>query len=260
MRNLERGANVSLSTDVRRPAGGGDDPPDGRRDAQYEKSYLLIGILVGIVGTALPLIFIVGEKFFLGEGWHVRGSISAYYHTTMRDVFVAGLCVTGFLLATYRAGEPRKPEFWASLIAGVTVLGVVFFPTGRPGLLPETLRCGPGQDLPGCSPVQQRLGEVQAAAIHFGCALVFILTLAALCFVFARHREDSWRGVQIVCGVVIIAAVAGIIAGEANDVALGELTPLYVGEVVSVWAFAVSWLVESRCSWHGLRATPNRAA
>ena len=52
----------------------------------------------------------------------------------MQDVFVSGLCVIGFLLATYMAGEFRTWDFWASLIAGLAVLGVVFFPTSRPGL------------------------------------------------------------------------------------------------------------------------------
>jgi hypothetical protein len=30
------------------------------------------------------------------------------------------------------------------------------------------------------------------------------------------------------------------------DVTMGELTPLYVGEVVSVWAFGISWLLTGR--------------
>jgi hypothetical protein len=206
----------------------------------------VIGFAVGIVGTLLPLAFIVGERFFLGGGWHVRGSISAYYHTSMQDLFVGGLCVTGFLLATYRAGEPRKPEFWASLIAGVAVLGVVFVPTARPGLLPGDPRCGPGAHRPGCSPIEDRLGEVLTATIHFGCALVFILTLAAICFVFARNQDDpAIKVVQVACGMIIIFAVIGVVAGELEGVMFGELTPLYLGEVVAVWAFAASWLVES---------------
>jgi len=221
---------------------------------RYTRSYVLIGAIVGVVGVLLPVIFIVGEKFFLGGGWHVRGSISAYYHTSMRDVFVAGLCVTGFLLATYRSGEPRKREFWVSLISGVAVMGVVFFPTGRPGLQPGAPKCGVIPEPAGCSPIQQMFGEVPVATVHFGCALVFILTLAAICFVFASHEGNKASRVQIVCGVTIIAAVLGVIVGELMDVALGELTPLYVGEVVSVWAFAVSWLNESVRAWRELRA------
>jgi hypothetical protein len=199
------------------------------------------------------LAFIAGEGFLFGGGWHVRGSISAYYHTSMHDLFVAGLCVTGFLLATYRSGEPKKPEFWASLIAGVAVLGVAFFPTGRPGLLPGDPRCGGAEEPPGCAPIQQQWGEVFVAGVHFGCALAFILTLAVICFVFARHDGNKAARLQIVCGVVIILAVVGIIVGELIDATFGELTPLYVGEVVAVWAFAVSWLAESVRAWREVR-------
>jgi hypothetical protein len=52
----------------------------------------------------------------------------------MQDIFVGGLYIIGFLLATYMAGEFDTMDFWASLIAGVAVLGVVYFPTTRAGL------------------------------------------------------------------------------------------------------------------------------
>ena len=103
------------------------------RDVAYTRSYRVMRLVVGFLGVALPLAFIIGEAFFLRGSVHVRGSISAYYHSPMQDVFVGGLCVIGFLLATYMAGEFRTWDFWASLIAGLAVIGVVFFPTSRPG-------------------------------------------------------------------------------------------------------------------------------
>jgi len=60
--------------------------------------------IIGIIGIVLPILLIAGEAFFLRGGVHVRGSLSAYYHTSVSDVFVAGLCVTGFFLATYMVG------------------------------------------------------------------------------------------------------------------------------------------------------------
>jgi hypothetical protein len=226
--------------------GGGGGNGNGTR---YQQSYIIIGALVGIIGVLLPFVFIIGEAFFLRGGVHVRGSISAYYHTSMRDMFVAGLCVTGFLLATYRSSEVRKPEFWLSLGAGVAVIGVVFFPTGRPGLAENAQRCGTTPEPVGCSAVQQYFGEVTVAAFHFGFALAFILMLAAISFVFARHPGNKASKLQIICGLTIVAAVLGVVIGELNDFAVWELTALYLGEVISVWAFAVSWLAESRRAW-----------
>ena len=46
------------------------------------------------------------------------------------------------------------------------------------------------------------------------------------------------------CGWVILGAVAWA--------AIWELTPLYVGEVISVWAFGGAWLLKSRDLWAAL--------
>jgi hypothetical protein len=217
----------------------------------YVKSYLLIRTVVGIIGIALPFVFIIGEAYFLSGDVHIRGSISAYYHTSMRDIFVGALCVTGFLLATYMSAQTNTLDFWFSLVAGVAVLGVVFFPTGRPGLTPDAPRCGTVPMPPGCSPVQQKLGETLTAGIHFACAVVFILCLAAVAFLFA-YRETRYEhnaamaNTQKVCGWVIIAAVVWVVVGELLKLTIWELTPLYLGEVISVWAFGVSWLLKGR--------------
>lgn len=229
--------------------GGGGGSGNGIR---YQRSYIIIGALVGIIGVLLPFVFIIGEVFFLRGGVHVRGSISGYYHTSMRDVFVAGLCVTGFLLATYRSSEVRTREFWFSLVAGIAVIGVVFFPTGRPGLAENAALCGTAPEPPGCSPVQQHFGETFVATLHFGCALAFILSLALICFVFARQGGNTSAKLQVSCGWTIIAAVVGAVVGELNDFAAWELTALYLGEVISVWAFALSWLAESRRAWRAI--------
>ena len=220
----------------------------------YVRSYLLIRTLVGLLGILLPLLFIVGEAAYLRGGVHVRGSLSAYYHTSMRDIFVAGLCVIGFLLATYLSGRVRTWDFWLSLVAGVAVIGVVFFPTSRPALAPDDPRCGATPVPAGCSPVQQQLGEQLVAGIHFTCAVVFVLSLAAIAFLFAYRATQyennrTMAAVQRVCGWVIIAAVVGAIVGELADVRVWELTPLYMAEVASVWAFGTSWLLQGRALW-----------
>jgi len=219
--------------------------------------------VVGIIGIALPLVLIAGDAFFLGGGVHVRGSLSAYYHTSMRDLFVASLCVTGFFLATYMAGTKTR-DFYLSLVAGLAVIGVVFFPTMRPHLLPDAPRCGVTPMPEGCSSIQQQLGERLVASIHFTFAATFILSLAAMCFfVFAKGEKDRskrpematkpWMAtVQEACGWVILGAVALATVGGLLNVTMWELTPLYLGEVISVWAFGVAWLLKARDLWKAL--------
>ncbi len=169
----------------------------------------------------------------------------------MQNIFVGSLCVTGFLLITYMAGMPRTWDFWLSLIAGVAVLAVVFFPTWRPNVPTGAPLCGSNPSPPGCSPLEQALGEALTARIHAAAAAVFILCLAAISFLFARREKthnhnDSRKRFHIFCGAVILIAAAWAVIGGALKIDIGELTPLYVGEIISVWAFGASWLAKGK--------------
>jgi len=109
---------------------------------------------------------------------------------------------------------------------------------------------------PSCSFVEQQLGEHTTALIHAGCAVAFIVSLAVMSFLFAASEVQStdgrvmvpgkrWfssrarRWIYIVCGLIILAAGAWAFWGAG----VWQLTPLYIGEVVSVWAFGISWLL-----------------
>ena len=214
-----------------------DDPDD-----RYIQSYLWIRTIVGFVGLALPVTFIIGEAFLDG-GVSVRGSISAYYHSPMRDVLVGGLCVIGVLLATYMSGKVRSLDFWLSLMAGIMVLFVALFPTGRSAGRPP---CDAMYE--GCSFTQLRPGDPWTGRIHSTAAAIFILSLAVTAFLFAyrsaKHDEDrpSRMYLQLACGVLIILAVLWVTLG----VTIKGVTPLYLGEVVAVAAFGLSWFARGR--------------
>jgi hypothetical protein len=228
----------------------------GSRDEAYTRSYRVIRLVVGFLGIALPLIFIFVEAYLLKGSVHVRGSLSEYYHSPLQDVFVGGLCVIGVLLATYMAGEWKTLDFWASLIGGVAVLGVVFFPTMRSGLPKGAPLCGSIPQPASCSFVEQQLGEHPTAVIHATCAIVFIASLALMSFLFAasevlakdeRSKVPFWRRLKsrarfwiyAACGTIIVTAGIWAFAGAG----IWQLTPLYIGEVASVWAFGISWLL-----------------
>ena len=236
--------------------------PAARRDEAYTRSYRAIRLALGFLGIALPFVLIIAEASSLRGEVHVRGSLSAYYHTSMQDIFVGALWVIGFLLMTYMAGETKTPDFWVSLVAGVAVLGVVFFPTSRSGLQPGAPACESNPIPPSCSLTEHSLGEHTTAVIHAVCAVVFILCLAVMSFLFALSRitrdgertragssQKTARRRQAVfwthgaCGVAILLAGGWAFLGRALHATIWELTPLYVGEVVSVLAFGLSWLL-----------------
>ena len=194
----------------------------------------------------------------------------------MQDVFVGGLCVIGFLLATYMAGEARTWDFWASLIAGLAVLGVVFFPTTRSGLPAGAPACGSVPEPSGCSAVEQTLGEHQTAVIHGACAIVFILFLAVMSFLFATSEvlssKDRPRGPGRSGGQGLFQEPGAVLdshllhaghpgrrgMGILRAQASGQLTPLYIGEVASVWAFALSWILAGLPNTAPARAKTSR--
>jgi hypothetical protein len=246
------GHMLRLTTDTFEHPASMDDRSDPA--VLYVRSYLLIRTVVGVIGILLPIILIIGEAYFLKGSVHVRGSLSAYYHSSMQDIFVGGLCVTGLLLITYMAGMPKTWDFWLSLIAGLAVLVVVLFPTWRPGVPHGAPLCGSNPPPLGCSPTEQALGEALTARIHATAAAVFILSLAAISFLFARREKkydhSNFRTrFHIVCGVAILAAVAWVVIGGALKIDIWELTPLYVGEIISVWAFGASWFLKGEDLW-----------
>ncbi len=146
--------------------------------------------------------------------------------------------------------------------------------TGRRNIKDGAPLCGTDPEPPGCSTVEQQFGETLVATAHFVAAVVFILCLATICFYWAwldakrRLKVEKERGnedvnfrdllltgrsaFQMGCGAVIVLAVAWVAVGGVLQADTWELTPLYIGEVVSVWAFGVAWLFSSWDLWKEL--------
>ncbi len=245
LRSGGTGVRRSANTDVERAA---------------MRSYAWMRLVVGGIGALLPTVLLVGDAFFLDAPFKARDSISAYYHTSMRDWFVGTLCVIGVMLITYMLGEWRqgKGEFWISTIAGLGLLGVAFFPTERSGVPASGPHCGDAGVLmpPGCTDLEQRLGEVRVGDVHLTCAAVALTCLGLLAYRFGRrdwaralpgHRRLAI--LEFVCAGVIGAALLLALAGWAFTFRVGSLTPLYLGEVVTVYAFAVSWIAQGVDLW-----------
>ena len=90
---------------------------------------------IGVLGLALPWALALGENLrdrYLSSGsaagrWILEGSISAYYHTGMREVFVAILAALGIFLLCYKG--PEKWDVLAAKIAGASAILVALLPT-----------------------------------------------------------------------------------------------------------------------------------
>ncbi len=233
------------------------DPKAEHGSTQYVKSYLLIRLVIGIIGIMLPLALFSGGYAFEDSKIFELGSLSAYYHTGVRDIFVGGLVLIGVFLMTYMAFEGAILDNTVSTLAGLAALGVALFPTKVPN---------PCLTEPHC-PSQTRLQDVWSgtSVVHFACALVFILSLAFLsyCFGYREQRRPDrgngaerasdrdpgsrpslrrWAAYHYACSGIIIGAVVLLIASKLTGVLAGH--SLLWAECITVWAFGLSWLAK----------------
>src|ERR687898_3135634 len=148
------------------------------RSERYVRSYLIMRVTVGALGIALPVLLVLGEPLLFDGQPFPRGSLSAYYYSGVREVFVGTLCAIGVFLVTYKVAE-RSRENRLSIYAGAAAIVVALFPTGKPGrgVTP--------------TPLQVRFGEPTVEWIHFGAAGVFIASLAVISFYFSRRGPQT---------------------------------------------------------------------
>ena len=218
-----------------------DAPPQPRTvdGARYVRSYLYMRLFVGALGVALPfaLVLLDGLAF---DGPFPRDSMSAYYYSGAREVFVGAMCAIGVFLITYKVAE-KNLDNTLSILAGAMALLVALFPTGRPD--------GGDEEL---TPLQDLLSEKAVMYIHYGSAILFIASLAVICFFFGvrEGRRDPrpgnrspafWRRYHWACAGTIVAAGLWILA---TAVLGGPSTALFWGEAVSVFAFGASWFMK----------------
>lgn len=200
--------------------------PEAADTLPYVRSYIFMRFAIGVLGALLPLQLFAEPLFFDGQPF-LRGSLSAYYYSGMREFFVGTLWAIGVFLVTYKFAEFSR-ESRASTYAGLAAIVVALFPTERPG---------DGFPL---TPLQARLGEGTVEAIHFGAAGVFIGLLALNSFYFGRYGRTR-RRLHYACALVIVAALAlAAFAGFTGEPDKG----LLVAEVVAVMAFTTSWLAK----------------
>ncbi|MEU4568087.1 DUF998 domain-containing protein [Micromonospora sp. NPDC023956] len=183
---------------------------------------------IGAVGIALPIVSTVGYALVVGRP-ALLGSLSGYYHSPLRDVFVGSMCAIGVFLICYRH---RWPDDLLSTIAGVLAIAVALFPTA-----------------PGDPTGAERLVGV----VHQVCAAVLFLLLAVFCLVLFTRADPTVRpdpvpgnGFYRACGFLIIAAIGLAVASTAlPDDVRDTLRPVLWCEAVAVFAFGAAWLARS---------------
>ena len=196
-------------------------------------SHLTLRRALGSLGIALPFILAIVGYVVFGAG--LQDSISDYYHTGMRDVFVGIIVSIGIFLAAYTGYEDDAP-LGDNLVANVASLGAIVL-----ALFPTAPSAGP-------NPLPPWVGVV-----HWIFSALFFLALAYFClFLFTRTHPDRAPSpeklmrntVYRTCGVVIVACLVLIALNALLPLGLGALKPVFWLESAAVIAFGVAWLVK----------------
>lgn len=217
----------------------------------YLRSYLLMRTIIGFMGITLPILLILGDSLLSdnGPGLSVRGSLSGYYYSGVRDFFVGSVVAIGVFLITYKVFE-RSLNNVLSIVAGLAAIALAFFPTSRPDGGPDALQ------IP-LTPIQVRLGEATVAHVHYTTAAIFIVSLAIISFFFGLQEgrrgpqrvgrrsmlpPSFWRWFHWVNALVILAAVGFMVLARTQHML--SAYSLLIGQIVAIVAFGLSWLAK----------------
>lgn len=212
-------------------------------EPRYVRSYVFTRFSIGLVGVLLPPLLVFLEPALFDGQPFPRGSLSAYYYSGVRELFVGGLWAIGVFLFVYKFLDFSWESFLSSL-AGIAAVVVAVFPTERPG------------DGITLTPFQVKLGEPTVTAIHYGAAIAFIALLIPIVLFFARDEgkrgHRNWQGFHTVSAAFIafgavLAAFAGITHGPDKGVLFGEW--------IAIWAFGAAWLAKG-AEWEVLFRRP----
>jgi hypothetical protein len=208
-------------------------------EARYVRSFLILRVFIGVAGVALPFVLVLGDRLLFEGSPFPRGSLSAYYYSGMREVFVGTLSAIGVFLIAYKVAE-RNLDNTLSVVAGFAALVIPVFPTQRPS------HSGP------LTPLQDLLGESFVKEVHFTASVVFLVSLTIMSFFFGKREGGRppragklsprfWQWFHWSCAGVMAAALVWM---GATALFGGPSRSILIGQAVAAWAFGASWLMK----------------
>lgn len=201
--------------------------------------YLTIRRLVGTLGIIFPVLLIIFGNY-LNNCSTIQESLSAYYHTNARDVFVAVMIITGTLFFTYR-GYDYTDSILANL-AGISAFGIALFPTSS-----KNISC-------------LISNTYENPLIHYIFAGTFFITLIIFTlFQFTKKsinslptsRKKIRNKIYIFCGIVMIISLLLIVIHKFGTKQISVTLNLekqftFYMEWIFLIAFGISWLIKGK--------------
>jgi len=216
-------------------------------------NYMFLRQTVGWIGTLLPIVLLAGAAFTSNAR---PDSMSGYYYTDMRNIFVGTLCALGVFLVAYRGYDGVDESI--TNVAGFAAIGVALFPTK-----PTVCTAGPGA-CPASSVTRLSTHQQVVGDIHLVLAAITLIALGLMALRFAKQNRQRFAaenliyrasGMTVLC-CVVLAALSNLLPSSVK----GHWPWLFIFEALAVFVFGVSWFVKGRTiqgirtriqAWHG---------
>jgi len=188
-------------------------------------SYLALRKAVGWIGIMLPFTLVTGVILIFRERM-IMHSISHYYYSGMRDVFVGALWAIALFLFFYRGYDNWGKinwDNWLSSLAGLFAIGIAMFPTTESGPTDTT------------------------GLIHFVCAAIFFVILALFSMFIFTKKGKSPTDEKIVrnrifriCGAIMLACLLAIfLFMKTSHTHESALSFVFWAETIALVAFGI---------------------
>lgn len=221
---------------------GGEPQPSSHQ--QLGRTFITQQRVIGLLSFFLPVFL---ASWSVLNGTPIRGSLSEYYYTPVRDIFVGTLAALSLFLWSYRGYHPDNPglrmDRIVAKIASVSAALVALAP----------LR--PRQDGE-CTLLQCVMGELNADLLHNVAAAIFLAALATFCLILFPMSSIDAPGmgrrlvIYGISGAIIVMVLLLMVLWKFLPVdvyfALGRYKPIYILESLALFAFGVAWLLRSR--------------
>lgn len=182
--------------------------PPSSRDAVITYQTLRIG-MVAMVGMLLAAVLLEAWR----RGWQFESSISAYWYTPVRPVFVGVLVSIGVALIVIK-GTHAWEDTWLNF-AGIFAPVVAFVPTLRPG----------EANLTDAGVLAQVANSMTALFLAGGCGIAVAMFLRGRARLPREGRPGRWRMwgtiAVYVIGLVLFVFFRPTFTGRAHGIAAG---------------------------------------
>jgi hypothetical protein len=194
---------------------------------------------IGLTAMALPfLVTIIYQEIIT--------SISAYYYTISRNVFVGLLFITGFFLLVYNGRYYY--EALISKIAALCAIGTALAPTGFPEEIDEHKDC---------------LEKIihSSEGLHYFFSILLFVQLIFLCLCFARRAKlkkdrfsDARRIIYLVCSALMTVSLLSFpllsMFTPLTTEDLNRVNLLFFAESTALIAFGTAWFTAGKPLMH----------